>query len=248
MIDEAMKTILLSAVVAVAAGACMPMANQQTGAGTSSDPAASGPASGSGVPGRYITTMNGQTLDMILHADGTATVGGQPGYWQQTDAGTIVLSDGRQSANGSIDGATITIYTPDGPVVFQRDDGAASGSGSGSGSGSYGGIPKTASAGPVDNRLVGCWEDVSGSSGSTGSHAYQRTVRFGTDGSYAARSYSAVSAGDMSSVSDETEEGMWSTSGSTISFTPYGKGSYHVSFQLSGGLLYLGNNKFVPCS
>jgi hypothetical protein len=215
-----------------AAGACAPLANQPQESTTSSP--------GQTAAGRYVTTIGGRSLEMILHADGTATVGGQPGTWQQTDGATIVLSDGRESANGSIEGDTITIYTAEGPIVFRRDGGAGEVAGAG--------VGRVAAPGPTDGRLVGCWEDVSGSSGGTGSHAYQRTVRFGADASYAARSYSAVSAGDFSSVSDETEEGTWSASGSTISFTPYGKGGYQVGFQLGGGLLYLGESKFVPCS
>ena len=72
-------------------------------------------------------------------------------------------------------------------------------------------------------------------------------MRFGADGRYAAHSYASVSAGDMSSVSEDTEDGSWSADGNTLTMSPNRGAAYQVELRFDGGLLYLGGNKYVPC-
>lgn len=71
-------------------------------------------------PGSYsATAQDGTALTLQLNADGTGSVNGQPGTWN-IQYGRIFLSDGKQSVPADLSGDQLTVYLPDGQVVFTR--------------------------------------------------------------------------------------------------------------------------------
>jgi hypothetical protein len=78
------------------------------------------------VPGRYVAMVDGQRAELVLEADGTGSVNGQPGQWA-VQFGTLMLSDGEQWLPVSLEGDTLTVQTPQGTFVFHREAGAAGG-------------------------------------------------------------------------------------------------------------------------
>jgi hypothetical protein len=100
----------------------------------------------------------------------------------------------------------------------------------------------------ADPRLVGCWEDYTASTSSNGSGQFSRTVSFAADGTYVARAFTSISAGDFSSVDEDVEDGRWSAEASTLTFAPKQTAAYQATFELDGGLLIVGGARFVPCT
>jgi hypothetical protein len=73
-------------------------------------------------------------------------------------------------------------------------------------------------------------------------------MRLAADGSYAIRTSSFVSAGEFSSSSDDTEEGAWRSDGASLALQPNGGGGRQLTIRLDGGILWLGNAKYLPCN
>jgi len=191
------------------------------------------PAAASGashIPGRY-TSPHG---DIELFADGNALMGGQPGRWSADAAGTLTLHDGVQSVTATHSGDQLSIDTPSGPVIFTRGATASS--------------PPPAATGAIDPRLVGCWEDVSMTGTGNGSSSYQRTVRLAPDGRYTIHAFSSVSAGEFSTADEDQEDGTWSADATALQLSPRQSAPYRASFRLDGGILYIGRDRFIPCS
>lgn len=190
-----------------------------------------GAAEPSNIPGRYSSSHG----DIELFADGTALMGGQPGRWTASSPGTLTLHDGVQSVTATRTGDQLSIDTPSGPVVFTR------------------GITATPAAytppsGSLDQRLVGCWEDVSMTGTGNGSSSYQRTVRLAADGRYSIHAFTSVSAGELSTADEDQEDGTWSADASYLLLSPRQASPYRAAFRLDGGILYLGRDRFIPCS
>ncbi len=230
MLDK--RCVLL---MASAAGACVVPSASTTYPQPAPAPAvaASGASHVAGVPGRYSSPHG----DIELFADGNALMGGQPGRWSADAAGTLTLHDGVQSVIATHRGDQLSIDTPGGPVVFTRGAAAS---------------PPPAqpppTAGSVDGRLVGCWEDVSVTGTGNGSSSYQRTVRLSADGRYAIHAFTSVSAGEFSTADEDHEDGTWSADASALLLSPRQSAPYRASYRLDGGILYLGRDRFIPCS
>lgn len=239
MPDRSRSLVALVIPLLLALNACVPppgpQAYPQAGAGA---PAAG--AQASTIPGRYVLEREGQRAEIVLAPDGSALFGGEPGRWQLQD-GTLMLHDGHQWVRATVDGDVLAIHMEDGTFTFQRDGGDAATSTS------TASASAPAPAGAVDRRLVGCWEDFSGSSSGIGNGQMSRTVTFGADGTYVARSFVSISAGDLSSVDEDVEEGRWSADGGTLSFAPRQTAAYQAGFQLEGGFLFVNRVRFVPC-
>ena len=233
MIGKLVTVLALSSIAACAVPA------QSSPSSSAPSPAV---APGASIAGRYTVDLDGRLAVIVLADDGSATFDGEPGRWWR-DGDRLMLDDGHSSAAASVDGDQLTVYTDGGALTLQRDRGDA-----GDAPAASGPATAAATAGPIDGRLVGCWEDYAFSTGGAGSGSRSRTITFAADGSYQTRSFISVSAGDLSSVSDEREDGTWSASEGSITVARSNAPSYQSRFELNGGLLYLGGTKFVPCS
>lgn len=168
----------------------------------------------------------------MLEPDGRARFGGDAGQWVVQD-GTLMLHDGHEWASASLDGDVLAIHTTAGTIMFVRQHGA------------HTAAPR---AGSIDPRLIGCWEDYAASTSGNGSGQFSRTVTFAADGTYVARSFTSISAGDFSSADEDVEDGHWHVVDSTVWFAPRQTAAYQTEFLLDGGLLIVNRTRFVPCS
>lgn len=78
------------------------------------------------VPGTYVANVDGQQLQLVLNADGTGSVNGQPGTWS-IQLGQIILSDGQNSVPASLSNGQLTVHMPEGAVVFVKQGAPAAG-------------------------------------------------------------------------------------------------------------------------
>lgn len=228
----AMRDKLCLLLMASTAGACVVPPPSTAYPQPAAAPAAPGASHAAGIPGRYSSPHG----DIELFADGNALMGGQPGRWSADGAGTLTLHDGVQSVTATHAGDQLSIDTPSGPVVFTRGTAAAPPS------------PPPAAGGSLDARLVGCWEDVTVTGTGNGSSSYQRTVRLSPDGRYTIHAFSSVSAGEFSTADEDHEDGTWSADATALHLAPRRSSPYRASFRLDGGILYLGRDRFIPCS
>lgn len=83
--------------------------------------AAAHAASPAQVAGNWTGTVQGQTVQLILRADGSGSLNGQRGSW--TVQGSQVVLDGE--LQGRFDGQRLTFYVDGAAVVLQRSGGAS---------------------------------------------------------------------------------------------------------------------------
>ena len=217
-------------------------------------------------PGTYnATAQDGTPLTLQLNADGTGNINGQQGSWD-VKLGRIFLSDGKQEAPADLNGDQLTVYLPQGQVTFVRAGTqpvagaavAAAGTAPAPAQGApAAGTAAAAPAGPqpagpqnveLRAKLVGCWENVGGSGGSTGSASSTTKILLGNDGSFQYRSFTSVSAGELSSSSESSGAGTFRVEGETLFLDAQqgDGGSFNVAFQ--EGIAVLNGLKYVPCS
>jgi hypothetical protein len=215
-------------------------------------------------PGAYTAQApDGTALSLQINADGTANLNGQQGTWD-IKFGRIFFSDGKQEAPADLSGDQLTVYLPQGQVVFVRAGTQAAPPPAGTVAADTavaGGAPPAtagapaapaAPAGPqnleLKAQLTGCWENVGGSSGGTGSSSSTTRLALGADGSFQYRSFVSVSAGELSSSSESNASGTYRVEGNTLftDATQGDSGSFTVSFDR--GILVLNGLKYAPCS
>lgn len=97
-------------------------------------------------------------------------------------------------------------------------------------------------------QLAGCWEHLYTSGGGSGYGSSTTRFRFDSESNYDYRHYTSVSVSGASSSNESNEAGTFSVFGNEL-VTESNKGqqsTYNVS--LRGGMLFLGNTKYIPCS
>jgi hypothetical protein len=73
------------------------------------------------VPGSYVAVgPDGEQFRLVLGADGSGSLNGHPGTWQ-IQFGRIVLSDGENLVAADLVGDNLSVYLPEGQVVFVRE-------------------------------------------------------------------------------------------------------------------------------
>jgi hypothetical protein len=102
--------------------------------------------------------------------------------------------------------------------------------------------------GELRGRLVGCWEDYSRSNSGNGSGSFQRTLKLGADGRFTRRTFTSVSAGELSSVSDDKVAGLYRVEGDTLTLQDDGGSVSSFRVRFDRGVLFLGDAKHLPCS
>ncbi len=101
----------------------------------------------------------------------------------------------------------------------------------------------------LTSKIVGCWEGYFGETSGTGSSSTSSTYRFDGQGRYSYRYFMSASIPGGSGVSDQSSaEGTFAVYGSEL-FLESDKGdSSSYAIRLVRGRLFLGGNRFIPCS
>ena len=102
-------------------------------------------------------------------------------------------------------------------------------------------------AAPAKPGPVGCWNEVQRSTGGVGAGYREVTYTFAADGSFTHRSMVSVGVAGMDGLSRGERRGRWTVVGGALQLQPEEGEAYSVPYSLSGGLLVMGNARYVPC-
>jgi hypothetical protein len=100
-------------------------------------------------PGTYVTAgPDGEPIRLTLNPDGSGDINGERGSWD-IRFGRIILSDGQDAVAADLVGDQLSVYLPDGQLVFTREQagGTQEGAFAGAGVSAAGGAPHAGSGG-----------------------------------------------------------------------------------------------------
>ena len=107
--------------------------------------------------------------------------------------------------------------------------------------------PAAADAGLLA-KLRGCWNEVQRSTGGVGSGYREVKLQLGPDGRYSRRSVVSMSVPGLGGVSEGTESGRWVLAGDVLQLLPDDGAPSAQKASFKGGLLTLGDTRYVPCA
>lgn len=98
-------------------------------------------------------------------------------------------------------------------------------------------------------RIAGCWQKYDRDSGSTGASVHSSTYRFDRNGNYSHRYFMNVSIPGGAGVSDNSEDtGRFSIIGNQLMLQSNTRESSNRTVGFQRGILFMGSNRYIPCS